>query len=36
MLAADDASVASDEESIIILTQVHTYPVGADSDYVLA
>ena len=36
MSAADDAFVASDEESIIILTQFHTYPVGADSDYVLA
>ena len=34
--ATDDASVASDEESVIILTQVHTSPVGADSDYVLA
>jgi len=36
MLAADDAFVASDKESVIVLTQVHTYPVGADSDYVLA
>jgi hypothetical protein len=34
--AADDASFASDEESVIILTQVHTYPVGTDLDYVLA
>ena len=36
MLAADDASVASDKENVIILMQVHTYPAGADSDYVLA
>jgi hypothetical protein len=36
LAAADDASIASDEERIIILTQVHTYPVGANSDYVLA
>ena len=36
MLAANDASVASDKESIIILTQVCTYPVGANLDYVLA
>ena len=36
MLAADDVSVASDKESIIILVQVHTYPIGADLDYVLA
>ena len=34
--ATDDASVASDEESVIILMQVHTSPVGTNSDYVLA
>ena len=34
--ATDDASIASDEESVIILTQVYTSPVGANSDYVLA
>jgi hypothetical protein len=27
MPAADDASVASDKENVIILTQVHTRPV---------
>jgi hypothetical protein len=36
MSAADDSSVASDEESVIILTQFHTYPDGADLDYVFA
>ena len=36
MLVSDDASIASDGESVIILTQVHTYPVGANSDCVLA
>ncbi len=36
MSAADDASVASDEESVIILMQAHTYPVDANSDHVLA
>ena len=36
MSAADDASIASDEESVIILTQARTYPIGTNSDYVLA
>jgi hypothetical protein len=33
--AVDDASVASNEESVIILTQAHTSPVGADPAYLL-
>ena len=36
MLVSDDASIASDGESVIILTQVHTYPVGTNLDYELA
>ena len=36
MSTIDDASVTSEEEIIIILTQFHTYPDGADSDYMFA
>ncbi len=36
LAAADDAVIASDEESVIILTQIHTSHVGADPDYLLA